>query len=624
VAVEPIKRERKLRQPILGFDTEYDSKTGALVSFQLSNGKRDTFETARKLTVDRLAKSVRALIPPEATEVVLAAFFSIAELQHLPVVEEAVEIKSFGASLDATFYSRRHSLSMRVFDLARFWSSPRKSLAQVAESYGLAKMVGVNRSNVSARSARSRKFQEYAKRDARLCWQIVERLREGFEPENVDPIYEGSPASSAAAAFRHRLSSTLHPPATRVRLMGLLACWGGRAEALERGSFARLHEYDLSSAYPQAAISLGLFPRRGDWKSVDSWRGFEGMVGGLGRFRFRFPADCLYPCLPVWTKRCQIYPLQGETYCTLDEARLARKMGATLYVVEAYAYRTGTPILSDYMRDKVSERASSKDPIRRTALKLLANSLIGKLAQRVVGPDLESLIQLARTKSLDLGSIVRLTREECIALGIPLHVRLGAMFFPEWNSLITGRVRAQLGKAVEETGAIYASTDAVWSRVKKSPSAYLGAVWGYVRSGPAVVARTRLARIGDHVAHHSIWKREAGERVLESVAAGTDESVRYTVRRPLKLKESLSKGSRYGVWIEEEREARGNWDHKRRTPGADSDGECRSRDRRSGTRTVPWDSATDYLAAAQAYAQARRQAARKGSSGRKCGGHRAG
>jgi hypothetical protein len=242
-----------------------------------------------------------------------------------------------------------------------------------------------------------------------------------------------------------------------------------------------------------------------------------------------------------------------------------------------------------------------------------------------VGPDLESLIQLARTKSLDLGSIVRLTREECIALGIPLHVRLGAMFFPEWNSLITGRVRAQLGKAVEETGAIYASTDAVWSRAKKSPSAYLGAVWGYVRSGPAVVARTRLARIGDHVAHHSIWKREAGERVLESVAADTDESVRYTVRRPLKLKESLSKGSRYGVWIEEEREARGDWDHKRRTPGDGSDGECRSRGRRrDGTRTVPWDSATDYLAAAQAHAEARRQAARKGGGRRKRGGHRAG
>lgn len=603
VAVEPITRRRELRSPVLGFDTEYDSKSHELLSFQLSNGEQDAFQACSKLSVDTLAKACRRMVPADATEVVLAAYFSIAELQHLPTIEEGIEFKSFGSSIDVVFYSRRYALTVRTFDLARFFD--RKPLSAVAESYGLEKLGGVNRARVSKASLRSRRFVEYAKRDARLCWQIVGKLREGFAPENVDPMYEGSAASTAAAAFRWRLPETLKPPASRVRLMGLLACWGGRAEALERGSFAKLHEYDLTSAYPNAARTLQRFPLKRDWRSVDHWRGFKGAIGGLGRFRFKFPADCEYPCLPVWTKRCQIYPLAGETYCTLDEARTAVDMGARVHVVEAHAFWSGTSLLSDYMAEVISERQGTKDPVRRTALKLLANSLIGKLAQRVVGPDMDDLVTLARRKGFNVDRFARLTREECIALGVRMHVKLGSMFFPEWNSLITGRVRAIMGLAVSECGAVYASTDAVWSRTKKPPAPYLGAQWGHVRSGPGVVARTRLARLGEHVAHHSIWKRTAGEAVLEHVADDSDETVSYTVQRPLKLKESIAKGEHYGRWVEETREASGAWDHKRK----------RAADGTFG----PWDSADEYLAALQADARSRRDAARRGKARRNAG-----
>lgn len=605
VAVEPIKRERKCRLPVIGFDTEYDSETRELLSFQLATEERAAFVACRKLTVDKLAEAVRPFVEPSCGHVMLAAYFSIAELQHLPVIEEAVEVKSFGASVDVVFYSRRWELLIHVFDLARFWQSPRKPLAAVAQSYGLKKAGGVNRKAVSVHSLKSETFRAYAIQDARLCFQIARKLREGFEPDGVDPLFEGSAASSAAAAFRMGLESTLHPPAARVRLMGLLCCWGGRAEALERGSFTRLHEYDIVSAYPRAAISLGVMPCKGDWKKVTSWRGFNGAVGGLGRFRFRFPPGAVYPCLPVWTRKCQIYPLQGESYCTLDEARLAVEMGATLHVVEAFGFWSGSSALPDFLSRVVKERAKADDPVRRTALKLLANALIGKLAQRVVEPDMDALLKLARRKELSLGQFVRLTREECKALGIPFIVRLGSLFYPEWNSLITGRVRAILGRAISERQAVYASTDAIWTRQKRAPANRLGASWDLVRSGAAIVARTRLARIGEHVAHHSIWRKDAGEKVLAQVAKGTEREVRYRIQRPLKLKESLAKGEHYGKWIEEERTGAGIWDHKRALGSAPG---------RSDGGSRPWKSATEYLEAATADAKARQALARRSRS----------
>lgn len=599
VAIEPIKRLRRMRYPVLGFDTEYDSKTHALVSFQLANDDRRAFVACKRMTVDSLARAVRGFVAPETEAVLLVAFFSIAELQHLPVIEQALEIKSFGSSIDVVFYSRRYGLLLHVFDLSRFWQSPRKSLAQVAESYGFAKM-RFDTKRVTRKSANSARFREYAIHDAVLCYDIAAQLRAGFEPDDVDPLFEGSAASTAAAAFRIKLGRTLHPPASRTRLFGLLCCWGGRAEALERGSFKQLFEFDLVSAYPNAAISLGQFPGKGDWRKVKHVRDFRGAVGGLGRVRFRFPGGATYPCLPVWTRKLQIYPLEGESYCTLDEIRLALEMGADVRVVEAYAYWKGCTELPDFMRRIVAERSATKDPVRRTALKLLANSLIGKLAQRVTGPDMNDLVEHARRKSLTLGQFARLTREECIALGIKLHVRLGSLFFPEWNSLITGRTRAILGAAIAERRAAYASTDAIWIRAKQAPTAILGARWDYVRGGRAVIARTRLARLGEHVAHHSIWRKDAGEEVLEHLAEESDEPVSYTVERPLKLRESLNKGERYGKWVKEERTAAGDWDCKRElTP--------------SGSR--PWRSAAAYLEAQADLAQARRAASRRARGG---------
>lgn len=547
-------KRRQERSALLGFDTEYTSKGHALLSFQLAGDLGERFVPASKLDPDTLARACREIVHGETRSVVLLAYFSIAELQHIDVFKYAVDVYSYGQSVDFVFYSRRFDLVMRVFDLARFFD--RSPLSRVAEIYGFRKLEWA-RANVTRKDLTKRRFREYAVHDARLCLDIAKKLQEGFASSGVDPLFEATPAGCAATAYRLTLSGDIRPPNSRVRLTAMRACWGGRAEAFRRGKVGQVREYDITSAYPRAASSFECLPVRGSWRPFDRLSQTKRMLGGVALARFSFPKGTAYPSLPVSTKHALIYPLAGATSCTLDELRVAQEMGASISIVEGYGFSSGDSSFPEYMAALQEKRAACKDPTERVALKLLANSCIGKLAQRVNDADALDLIKLARSLDIQLGG--RMTRAEYEALGVRVTVRTGSLWFPEWNGLITGRVRAILSRAIAETEAVYSATDAVWS--KRAPAPYLGASWELKRKGYAVVARTRLAMMGDHIPHHGIWRRDVARELLSGDIDGT---IQYETEKPRKLKEAIRDRERFGEWRTLTRTADASWDGKRR------------------------------------------------------------
>lgn len=547
-------RKRREDAELVGFDTEYTSKGHELLSFQLASEKGSLFVRSDKLDPDLLAKHCRRIVHADTKHVVLLAYFSIAELQHIDVFTHAVDVLSYGQSVDFVFYSKRFDLLMRVFDLARFFD--RMPLAKVATIYGLKKL-DWSRASVTKRDVTKAGFQKYAIHDAVLCLDIATKLREGFASSGVDPLFEGTPAGCAATAYRLTLAADIHPPASRTRLTAMRACWGGRAEAFRRGPVGTVREYDIASAYPRAASSFACLPVKGSWSSFDRMSQTNKLVGGVAVARFQFPKSEQYPSLPVSTKHALVYPLGGFTSCTLDELRVAREMGATISIVEGFGFSRGDSSFSAYMEELLQKRAACTDPTERVALKLLANSCIGKLAQRVHDADALDLIALANKLKIPLRG--RMTKAEYEALGVRVTVRTGALWFPEWNGLITGRVRAILSRAITETQAVYSATDAVWS--KKAPTPYLGATWDLKRKGKAIVARTRLAMMGDHVPHHGIWRRDIAQELLQGDIDGT---IQYETEKPRKLKEAIRDQERFGEWRTLSRTADARWDCKRR------------------------------------------------------------
>lgn len=578
--IKPLKRCAMESAPFIGFDTEYDSKTRKFLSFQLWHGKKGAFIT-RKMTPEVIADEVRKLLGFKPPRVVLVAYFSLAELQFFPMAR-AFELREFGSrSLDCTFQSD-DGMVLSIFDLARFFD--KQGLAAAAQSCGLRKLE-YDRKNVSAKDLKSAKFRKYAIHDAYLCFEITRQLREEFLERGVDILEAKTPASASSRVFRrHYVASILKCESTRARYVGMRGDWGGRTETYVRGVIPRVWEYDISSAYPNAAIALGTLPAGNSWRQIRKLSDIEKCIGGIGHISFRFPTETRYPCIPIVEPTAQLYPLAGHAWCTLAEMRFALSLGAKITPIELWGYSKGTDSLSRYMADLLEQRKVSQGA-RKIALKLQANSLIGKFAQHTDDLDLEEMRQKAEELNVCLDELMSMTREEQSALGIKKTVSVGTVFMPEWNALITGFVRASLARAIVETGAVYSATDAIWTPKEwKKPHAG----FEFKRAGQGILLRTRVAAIlgpeDKHVVHHSIWNRNAGLELLMRFADGkTPRKMRYEVNRPRKFRESLKKRLPLGEWVTETREASAHWDNKRRLL-------------EDGT-TEPWNDVEEYRAA---------------------------
>lgn len=549
--IQPLKTLRTSRAAIVGFDTEYTSKGNDYLSCQLSYQGNTGFYT-EKMTIDRLAKWCRSLGVTES-EVILVSYFSLAELQFLPVRDESFNWREYGNSFDCTFDSPKHELALRVFDLARFFE--RQGLAAVAASFGFRKLSWPTH-KVTRADLRKSAFRRYAVNDAVITEQIFNALREQFLSRHVDIAITETAARSTADAFRHTyVKEPLENRNNRCRYAALRAAWGGRAEAFARGSFRRLYEYDIQSAYPQAAISFGRLPTSSNWVACSAIPS-RSYLGGYLHVRFSFPRSELYPCLPVITKGAMLYPRRGQEWVTLDEVRYARELGARVEVLEAWGYKGGTTVLGDFLSSVLADRASAEGA-QKAMLKLLSNSLIGKLAQRTAKIDIEELWKVHTETGIDIEDLMRLPVAEAKKFGLNMTYSVGSCYMPEWNALITGRVRALISRLVRDYSAVYCATDAIWIQ-KKLPKPPVGT--SLKRQGAGFVARTRLGFLHDHTVHHSILRKDVARQMMES---GSEEKVKYQFTRPLHLREALKSRRVIGKWITDWRTASIAWDLKR-------------------------------------------------------------
>lgn len=597
--IDPLARDQRSGDPVLGFDTEYDSKTRKLVCFQLAGEQGSGLYTER-LSVESLARRARGLIEPGAKSVWLATYWSYAELQFLPVLRRSFGWRLYGAGSFDCIFCADDGFELRVFDLARFFE--RSPLAKVAVSFGLEK-INYDTKRVTKKSLRNPEFLRYAIRDAELCYQIIDAMRYQFVPMGADPLLSKTAAGTAATVFRRRfLRDKVRCDLPAARLAGMASCWGGRAEVFRRGKFPCIYEYDFESAYARAAVTIGRFPAGSDLQSVSSLRTLlERKHAGFAKVIFRFPEGTRVPSLPVMTRFAQVYPLRGISWATSFELRRALDTrGTKLELVEGYGYSGGDSSLVNMIAWALELRRGATGA-RSLAGKLLANALIGKLAQRRQGIDIEDLRTWCEKMRVDIRDAIALAPEELGALGIERIAKVGTCFAPEWNALITGYIRARLHGILETTNPIYCATDSVWvSEPITDPPSDLG----LKRQGAGIVVRTRFGGIwhngprGEpHVAHHSVWKREAGIRLLEGV--DTMRSLRYYSRRAIKLRESLRRRLRLATFLRELRVGDSSWDEKRSLL---PDGSTR-----------PWGDVEEYLAARKRYQSCLKKVAKRRS-----------
>ena len=568
-SVHPFKTVTGYDGAVVGFDTEYTTGKHVLISYQLyGNGKGKLWRVkpGKLLRPSTLLASACELLGYSPRRLLFVTYFSLAELQFLPVSSEGISIREYaGGSLDVDFActhkTNGYGCTITIFDLWRWFNF--KSLKSAAKSSGLKKKEW-NTKKVARSMLSNKRFREYAIHDAYLCYEIFSRLRATFRTlATVDIVRARTPANASQQVFRRLfVKEIIHNDNNRSRLMAMRGAWGGRAEVFKRGRLAGTYtEYDFTGAYPASCIKIGHFPIQNSWRQFRRWSDLRKAKGGFFNARFAFPLEYAYPNLPVHTRDCLLFPSKGTTFCTLYEIREARRMGATVTIIEGWYYNKGSRCLSDYMEMVIAER---KKVTGATAemFKLLGNSLTGKFAQAVNKVSINERIKLADRLGTTLDDVFELSTEELIALGCNDTISVGSVFMPEWYGLITGYTRAALAKMVRTSDAVYCHTDSVWAKHRPSCDGMLD--FEKKQTGAVVIVRTRFARIAEsHTAHHSVWSRVAANRMLKRFTGDTFVSS-YSVRKPLKLKEAIKSDRKPGEWVELKRKASTFWCGKRR------------------------------------------------------------
>ncbi len=588
------------RALVVGFNTKFSSKsrigakTNELISVQLINDDVelvlpfDMFESGRYgVPVENFFDTIRAEfqrngIDTRQRDVYLYAFFSNTDLGCLDLynLESRFRLQPGGTN----GYALQHA-EFSVLDLSAFF--PHQSLEDVARSFGYS-VEREHKKTITRRDLHDLFYREFAVRDATLAHKIARDLRIMTRDDiGVDIVTRRTPASVAACSYRlNYLDVHIGSAPAALRYQALRSYWGANNQCYYRG---RVHgdvrTYDAISMYPSCAVRLAVLPRARDWTRYTSGD-LEAALGGLLHVKFSYPPGEMFPALPVGDGTRLLFPLEGQSHCTLAELRYAVERGADITVLDGFCYADGDNSLARYCAMMLERKALAErdgDRARRSFYKNLLNSLIGKFGQHRVEYDLNELRATARTLSyarLDAMLAIENWIDEARDFGLELEPRvsLGSAFQPEWAALILGQARQIQARAVIFSNAMTGTTDSVtvdtaWCTDLEPLEAFEIDGIQYAlesRGNEAVFARTRLyvvAQDGKIVksALHGCPKVLEAERALLHWHGNEFDTI--TRKRVSHLRNSLEVGYGLGVSKREKITMNYRWDGKRTIGG---------------------------------------------------------
>jgi len=571
--VQPIKELKKSKAIVVGFDSEF-KKNGKLLSIQFFTGNTGIIIPCKSLDWFDLKSYLWEFLISKGYSVnkrnnlnfILVCFFSIAELSKINNFMEA-EIFETAYSYNAKWKPNKHQ-TIYIYDLFNWHQF---SLKKVASLYGFNKL-DYDVTDLKVKDLKKKNFIEYAINDAKLCYQIFNEIRSRFNGEYQVDIYRTKTvAQTAMTIFRgHYLKKGVVFDNSTLRKFTLRCCWGGNNQAFYRGCLddRQYYEYDAVGMYSNCVVNLQYLPSENDLRFTEKEAVFvqSENKGGFCMVYFVFPSTCVYPSLPVFMDGKIIYPLTGESYCTLAELRQAKNQGASIeYVVGCY-YRTGNDSLYQFIKEFQYKRENAKDEIEDELYKLMMNSIIGKFIQKIKKYDINDIFKLAVKTGLPTSYLM--TIKDLSQLGIKEKIHVGSGFIPEWNGLVTGYARATLAKAFCDNQAILGTTDSLITDSEMLAPIINGITFEEkARGDKVVVYRNRLYSLQDNgkiikIAHHGVHS----QRVAEDLLLDFIDKKQYTYKKKhiIKLRESFSGSGIFGSMETKGMIVNLNWDNKRR------------------------------------------------------------
>jgi len=551
---------------IFGLDTEFVphiDKASELICWQLAGDTQVKLIKHRKLSIDNLCKeALRMVNENELKTLVFVCYFSLAEIQFFNLWEwQLSEFKGrYRLKQNYGLYE------LLIMDLADWY--PFQKLTNVAKLWGFEKLeypieekvVAIEKGDLTKRELLNDPvFVEYAKHDAVITQKIYKQMREYFFGFGVDIVRTLTPAATSASMFRMNITTPIGQRDTVLRTLSLQCCWGGRMECLFRGTKPHVFEYDATAHHPSSVIALGVLPLEKDWKRTQSLSNWLSSISGIGKVYFKFPSDERFPCLPIMMEDALVYVKEGVSYCSVSEAKLAKKKNAKMILLDGSCYRSGTPLLADYLSEVQGIRNTSDDPAQRELLKLLSNSIIGKFFQKNTGIDLRKVQKYADKQGIPYDVAIKVK-------GVDFgegEVTVGSCFYPEWYSLILGYARASISEVASLHNALIISSDSfVTEEDLGEEFDFAGIHFRKKAEGELIAYRTRFYRVGEKIAHHAVHNKTAANEVLSLFHE--DHEFGYVHSRILHLRESWQTKKPFGSRIMRNMTTNLGFDNKRK------------------------------------------------------------
>lgn len=235
--------------------------------------------------------------------------------------------------------------------------------------------------------ARAGEIIRYSKTECALLADLVSGLRDAFVAAGMSPYpYEG-PGPVAGRVLERHVTGKTRMDTIRAAIppdvwdLALKAYYGGRFEVAAHGTIPLpVFEYDIKSAYPAAMLTLPCLEhgrwvrgRAGPvWVGQVSWDMGDTRAGVCGPLPFRRPDGSVY------------FPTAGTGWYWSAEVPTDPRY--RVRVTDAWSYVTACTCRPfGFVQDLYDRRATMEAAEKGSgiAIKLVLNSLYGKLAQRV-------------------------------------------------------------------------------------------------------------------------------------------------------------------------------------------------------------------------------------------------
>lgn len=303
------------------------------------------------------------------------------------------QVSPLDPATNRTFRGR----SIRIYDTFGFYGAPFVKACGdwVGESDHDFQLVREGKDRRATFTATDAEYmRRYNAAELRLMVRLTSRLKGAFDAAGIE-LYQFYGAGAAAGKFLTDIGFRrfIDPEVrTEVRVAARHAYFGGRIEVPVYGSIeGPLHDYDINSAYPSAALELPNIAA-GRWSQDQSFR--PDLPFSVYHIAWTLPPGRPFYPFPWRAPDGSIYfPAQGRAWVWGPELTAAYSAGRfgrrQVRVIHAWHFAPDEPDFHPLaiLKEKYALRKAfeAKGDPAATALKLTLNAIYGKLAQSVSG-----------------------------------------------------------------------------------------------------------------------------------------------------------------------------------------------------------------------------------------------